>query len=218
MNFLIPIQDPVLIRFTTVNQSLTILTVVHQIFDTTTRGMGDSSPGIGIIQLQCVIMLPKQGLILHHALWGGGGWKAVLIWTIASLKSFFDTAVSLVRLHQRLLHDDNPQWMREFHPNCRPGRHLVLVEGYQVVPLRLPTRDLEGWAGLVSQGSSQIVSIPVWRLPKWSLSLIAFGKGFWVIVKILKDHPNPKGSSLLAGVTVATTVVRLPCGKLAIAS
>ena len=87
-----------------------------------------------------------------------------------------------------------------------------------MVPLSLPKRDLEGRAGLDSQGSSRIMSIPVWRLPKWSLSLIAFGKGFWVIVKILKDHLNPKGSSLLAGVTVATTVIRLPCGKLVIAS
>ena len=87
-----------------------------------------------------------------------------------------------------------------------------------MVLLRLPKRDLDGWAGLISQGSRRIMSIPVWRLPKWSFSLITFGKGFWVIVKILKDHPNPKGSSLLAGVTVAMTVVRLPCGKLAIAS
>ena len=79
-------------------------------------------------------------------------------------------------------------------------------------------RDLDSQAGLVSQGSSQTMSILVWRLPKWSLSLIAFGKGFWVIVKILKDHPNPKDSSLLAGVTVAMTVVRLPCDKLAIES
>ena len=87
-----------------------------------------------------------------------------------------------------------------------------------MVPKRLPKRDLEGQAGLVSQGSSQIMSIPVWGLPKWSLSLIAFGKGFWMIVKILKDHLDPKDSLLLAGVTVAMTVVRLPCGKLAITS
>ena len=87
-----------------------------------------------------------------------------------------------------------------------------------MVPLRLPKRDLDSQAGLISQSSSRTMSIPVWRLPKWSLSLIAFGKGFWVIVKILKDHPDPKGSSLLAGVTVAMTVVRLPCGRLVIAS
>ena len=138
---------------------------------------------------------------------------------IASSRNFFDTAASLVRLCQHLLHDGNPQWVRMFHSSHKiPDHHLVLVRGYQVVPLRLPMRDLEGRAGLISQGSSQIMSIPVWRLPKWSLSLIAFGKGFWVMIKILKDHPNPKDSSLLAGVTVATTVVRLPCGKLAIAS
>ena len=180
--------------------------------------MGGSTPGIGIIRPQCIIMLLDQEMILHPALWGSGGWKAALIWTIASSKNFFDVVASLVRLRRHLLHNDNPQWVREFHPNHRPDRHLVLVEGYQVVPLRLPKRDLEGQAGLVSQGSSWIMSIPILRLLKQSLSLIAFGKGFWVIVKILKDHPNPKGSSLLAGVTVAMTVVRLPCGKLAITS
>ena len=127
--------------------------------------------------------------------------------------------INLVRLHQHLLLDNNLQMVREFHLYHKAAdRHLLLVEGYQVVPLRLPKRDLDSWAGLVSQGSSRIMSIPVWRLPKWSLSLIAFGKGFWVMVKILKDHLNPKDSLLLAGVTVATTVVRLPCGKIVIAS
>ena len=106
--------------------------------------------------------------------------------------------INLVRLHQHLLLDNSLQRVREFCPHHGiADHHLHLVEGYQVVPLRLPKRDLDGQAGLVSQGSSQIMSILVWRLPKWSLSLIAFGKGFWVIVKILKDHPNPKGSSLL---------------------
>ena len=138
---------------------------------------------------------------------------------IASLKNSFDKAVSLVRLRQHLLHNDNPQVVEMFCPSHRMlDRHQTLVRGYQVVPLRLPMRDLEGWAELVSQGSSRIMSIPVWRLLKLSLSLIAFGKDFWVTVKILQDHPDPKDSSLLAGVTVATTVVRLPCGKLAIAS
>ena len=127
--------------------------------------------------------------------------------------------IDLVRLPQHLLLDNNLRMVRGFRLYCRiADRHLLLVEGYQVVLLRLPKRDLDGRAGLISQGSSQIVSIPVWRLPKWSLSLIAFGKGFWVKVKILKDHPNPKSSSLLAGVTVATTVIRLPCGKLVITS
>ena len=162
-------------------------------------------------------MLLEQGLILHHALWDGGGWKAILIWTTAFLKNFFNAVDHPVRLRQHLLHDDNFQKVREFRLHHRTAdHHLVLVEGYQVVPLRLPMRNLEGRAGLISQGSSWIMSIPVWRLPKWSLSLIAFGKGFWVIVKILKDHLNPKDSSLLAGVTVAMTVVRLPCAKLAI--
>ena len=156
--------------------------------------------------------------MMPAALRDGGGQRAVLIWTIASSKDFFDMVASLVRLRRHVLHDDSPQWVRGFHPNHRPGRRLVLVEGYQVVPLRLPLRDLEGRAGLISQGSSQTMSIPVWRLLKQNLSLIAFGKGFWVIVKILKDHPDPKGSSLLAGVAVAMTVMRLPCGKLAIAS
>ena len=36
MDFLILIQDPVMIRFMTVNRSPTILMVVHQIFNTTT--------------------------------------------------------------------------------------------------------------------------------------------------------------------------------------
>ena len=127
--------------------------------------------------------------------------------------------ISLVRLRQHLLLGNNLQRVREFRLYHRiADRHLLLVEGYQVVLLRLPKRDLEGQAGLISQGSSWIMSTPAWRLHKWNLSLITFGKGFWVIVKILKDHPNPKDSSLLAGVTVATTVVRLPCGKLAIAS
>ena len=178
--------------------------------------MGDSTPGIGIIRPQRTFMLSLQ--MERPTLKGGGGRGAILIWMIASSKSFFSTAASLVRLRRHLLHNNNPQRMREFRPTHRPGRHLVLVEGYQVVPLRLPKRDLEGRAGLVSQGSSRTMSIPVWRLPKWSLSLIAFGKGFWVIVKILKDHLNPKDSSLLAGVTVATTVVRLPCDELAIES
>ena len=180
--------------------------------------MGDSTPGISIIQPQHAITVLQQVPMMPAALRDGGGQRAVLIWTIASSKNFFDMAASLVRLRRHLLHDDSPQWVRGFHPNHRPGCRLVLVEGYQVVPLRLPMRDLEGQAGLVSQGSSRIMSIPIWRLPKWSLSLIAFGKGFWVIVKILKDHLDPKGSSLLAGVTVAMTVVRLSCGKLAIPS
>ena len=186
MDSLIQIQDPVMICFTTVNRSPTILMVVHQTFDTTTRGMGDSTPGIGIIQPQRAITVLQQVPMIPAALKGGGGWEAALIWMIASSKNFFDMAASLVRLHQHLLHDDNPQWVRGFHPNHKPNRCLILVRGYQVVLLRLPMRDLEGWAGLISQGSSQIMSILVWRLPKWSLSLITFGKGFWVIVKILK--------------------------------
>ena len=148
--------------------------------------------------------------MIHATLKGGGGQRAVLIWMIASSKNFFDMAASLVKLCRHLLHDNNPQWVRGFHPNhSLPDRHLVLVRGYQVVPLRLPMRDLEGRAGLISQGSGWEMSIPVWRLLKQNLSLIDFGKGFWVIVRILKDHPNPKDSSLLAGVTVAMTVIRL---------
>ena len=138
---------------------------------------------------------------------------------IASSKNFFDEAVNLVRLCQHLLHDSKLRVVEMFCPDHKMlDRHLALVREYQVVPLRLLMRDLEGRAGLISQGSSQIMSIPVWRLLKQSLSLITFGKDFWVIVKILKDHPNPKDSSLVAGVTVATIVMRLPCGKLAIAS
>ena len=49
MDFLIQIQD--LIDFTMVKKSVTILMVVHQIFNTTTRGMGGSILGIGITQL-----------------------------------------------------------------------------------------------------------------------------------------------------------------------
>ena len=135
------------------------------------------------------------------------------------MKNSFNAVIDLVRLHQHLLLNNNLQVVRGFRLYHRIADHcLVLVQGHQVIPLSLPKRDLEGWAELISQGSSQTMSIPVWRLPKWSLSLIAFGKGFWVIVKILKDHLDPKGSSLLAGVTVAMTVIRLPCGKLAITS
>ena len=49
--FEVPQAPPaVMIRFMIVNQSPTILMVVHQIFDITTRDMEGSSPGIGIIQ------------------------------------------------------------------------------------------------------------------------------------------------------------------------
>ena len=123
--------------------------------------MGDSTPGISIIQPQHAITVLQQVPMMPAALRDGGGQKAALIWTIASSKNFFDTAASLVRLRRHLLHDDNPQRTREFHPTHRTGRRLVLVEGYQVVLLRLPKRDLEGQAGLVSQGSSQIMSILV---------------------------------------------------------
>ena len=79
MDFLILIQDPVMIHFTTVNRSPTILMVVHQIFDTTTQGMEDSTPGIGIIRPQHAFMLLAQALMLHATLQGGGGWRAALI-------------------------------------------------------------------------------------------------------------------------------------------
>ena len=79
-----------------------------------------------------------------------------------SLKNFFGAVVSLVRLHQHLLLGNSLQRMREFCLYHRiADHHLLLVEGYQVVLLRLPKRDLDGQAELISQGSSQIMSIPV---------------------------------------------------------
>ena len=60
--------------------------------------MGDSTPGIGIIQPQRTITVLQQVLMMLAALNSDGGRRAVLIWTTASLKSFFDVAASLVRL------------------------------------------------------------------------------------------------------------------------
>ena len=60
MDFSIQIQD--LIDFTMVKRSVLILMVVRRIFDTTTRGTGDSTLGIGIIQGSALILrLRKDG-------------------------------------------------------------------------------------------------------------------------------------------------------------
>ena len=95
MDFLIQIQG--LIVFTMVKKSVSILMVVRQIFDTTTRGMGDSTLGIGIIQRPGKILILKKD----------GGHGVTLIWIIVSLRNFFGAVIGPVRLHQRLLLDNS---------------------------------------------------------------------------------------------------------------
>ena len=128
--------------------------VVHRIFDTTTRDMGGSTHGIGIIQRPGKILVLKRD----------GGHGVALTWIIVSLRNFFDMVVNPdpVRVRQHLLLGNSLRRVREFRLYHRTAdHHLLLVEGYQVVLLRLPKRDLDGQAELISQGSSQIMSIPV---------------------------------------------------------